>query len=377
MKLNSFKELLLKKSEDNKNLQILIKYMRDDYLVGHVIESLEKMAASYSKKNPNHAIMHFGTNIDKGTEGDMFHDALSHHASNYKSALNAGNTRVADQHMAQIFKMMHMADKLTKDGYNDHSGGKLKIEAIDPKPWERSYFKDKKDNGKFKTDTKGWGRGPTKEGYSFLRGAPHESYKGEIATHGHNKAYPLNEIKVNGKYLHIDDSNDKTNNAYEPHPFDSHPIMSHYKRSPKAHDSISHDKYLKEYDDFHADGGGMDKYFDLIESRDPVEHEARGSKKSDPVHKDIEGLDLSDTTKRDIENAKIEGFEKPISDSIETKQEKKLSEKPPTLEEVKAKIAAIRNSKKPNSIRREDKSAKKSPTLEEVKAKLAAIRGKK
>ena len=40
MKLDNFKELLNKKAEDNPNLQLLIKYMRDEYLVDHVIESL-------------------------------------------------------------------------------------------------------------------------------------------------------------------------------------------------------------------------------------------------------------------------------------------------------------------------------------------------
>ncbi|MBR9691275.1 hypothetical protein GOV06_00655, partial [Candidatus Woesearchaeota archaeon] len=176
-------------------------------------------------------------------------------------------------------------------------------------------------------------------------------YKGEIATHGHNKAYPLTEMKVNDKYVHVDDV--EPTGEFQPHPFDSHPIMNHYSRSPKAHDSLNHDTYLKESDDFHGDGGGIDSYFDSIESRDPDEHAARGSEKSSPIHKDVEGLNLDDTTKKDIDEARIEPSEKPISDSVDTKQEKaagvetgkELPKKAPTLQEMKAKLAAIKGNK--------------------------------
>lgn len=331
MKLNNFKELLLKKSEDNQNLQVLIKYIRDDYLVDHVIESLEKMAASYSKKNPNHAVMHFGTHMDKDTEGEMIHDAVSHHASHYKAALDAGNNKVADQHMSQVFKMMHMGDKLTKDGLNDHSHGKLKIEAVDPKPWERAKYATKNDQGKFKTDTKGWSRQGANPNYDFLRSAPHESYKEEVKTHGHSGAYPLEEMKINDKHVHIDDV--EHSGKFEPHSFDSHPIMSHYSRSPKAHDSLNHDNYLKEHDDFHGDGGGIDSYFDSVEARDPKEHEARGSVKAGAIHKKVDGLNLDDAPV--VEETKAEAVS----------AEPELPKKAPSLDEMKAKLAAIRGNK--------------------------------
>ena len=280
MKLNNFKELLSKKADGNPNLQLLIKYMRDDYLVDHMMESLEKMAAIYSKKNPNASVMHFGTNMDKDTEGDMFHDALSHHASHYKAALKDGNDKVADSHMQKIFKMMHMSDKLTRDGLNDHSGGKLKVESVDPKPWERSGYSNKNAAGKYSTDTKGWGRHGND--YSFLRGAPHDAYDKETDVHGHKDSYPLEEIKVNGKHIHIEDIDNK--GKHVDHPFDSHPIMSHYKSSPSAHTEDKHGKYLEAADAYYDDGGGMDNYFDHVESRDPAEHSARGSVKSGPVH---------------------------------------------------------------------------------------------
>jgi len=347
MKLNSFKELLLKKSLDNQNLQVLIKYIRDDYLVEHVIESLEKMAASYSKKSPNAAVLHFGTNMDKDTEGDMFHDALSHHASHYKAALGAGNQQLANIHMGKIHKMMHMGEKLTRDGKEDHSDGKLKIESVDTKPWERTKF-DKTTNrqgeeqGKFTTNTKGWGRQGPNIDYSYLQGAPHSSHMGEVKAHGHNKAYPLEEIKVNGKHIHIDDDIKlgEDGSAVD-HPFDSHPIMSDYKLPPKSHGADEHTSYLDNVDKYHADGGGIDSYFDSIESRDPEEHSARGSEKSNAVHNEVDGLDLDGqafTHNKPNATQQAELKEEEAS-------EEKLPEKAPTLSEMKAKLAAIRGNK--------------------------------
>lgn len=285
MKVDGFKELLLKKAEDNPNLQLLIKYMRDEYLVDHVSESLEKMARIYSKKNPNAALMHFGTHMDADTEGDMLHDALSHHASHYKAALKNGNEGMADSHMKKIFQIMHMSDKLTRDGLNDHSHGKLKVEAVDPKPWERAGFQNKNEKtGKFSTDTKGWARHGSN--YSWLRGDPHESYDKETDVHGHKGHYPLEQIKVNGKYLHIDDEIDHKPGKHSDHPFDNHPIMSHYKARPGTgdthHNEEKHKQYLQAHDEFH-DSDHMNNYWDKVDQRGDA-HYSRGAEASQPVH---------------------------------------------------------------------------------------------
>jgi len=300
MKLDNFKELLLKKSVDNENLQLLIKYMRDDYLLDHVVESLEKMAASYSKKNPNASVKDFATNMNNFKSG-MIHDALSHHASHYKAALESGNNKVADDHMRQIFKTMHLADKITKDGVTDHTGGRLKIEAVDPKPWERSAYTNKNDAGKFKTDTQGWKRHGSNINYDWLRQAPHESYKDEVSRHGHNKAYPLEEIKVNGKYLDIDSVEDPSSNSS--HPFDSHPIFQHYNESPSSHNSEKKSKYLEAREKFHNDSeGGKAQYRAKLANMSKEDYANRGSNKADAVHKDVEGLD---TSKAPVENTSV------------------------------------------------------------------------
>lgn len=284
MKLDNFKELLIKKASDAPDLQLLIKYMKDDYLLEHVMESLEKMATSYSKKNPNHAIMHFGTNMDPETEPNMIHDALSHHASAYKAALNGGNRVLANAHMEKFFNIMHMTQKLTRNGLNDHSNSKLNIEAVDPKPWERSGYDKKNAQGKFSTDTKGWSR--SGGNYSdWLSKEPHEAYSKETDIHGHKGPYPLEEIKVNGKYLDINPNAE--GKKFVPHEFDAHPIMSHYKNSPTEHTAEKQEQYLQAHD-LYQDSPHINSYFDRMEAMDPKVLASRGSAKSEPVHKPIE-----------------------------------------------------------------------------------------
>lgn len=316
MKLDSFKEILLKKSQDNPNLQTLIKYIREDYLVEQVLESLEKMAASYSKKNPNAAILHYGANMDPETDPGMIHDALSHHASGYKAALGAKNPKVADQHMKQIFKIMHTGDKLTRDAANDHSHGKLKIEGIDPKPWERAGYPNQNNEGKFSTDTRGWARHGSD--YSWLRSKPHEAYSNETKTHGHTGAYPLEEIKVNGKYIHVDPKQEYSG-KFEPHEFDNHPVMAHGETPPKSHDASAHGKYIEDFENFHSNEGGINKYFDKVEARDPAEHEARGSVKSDPVHGEAPQSQPSNVIQEEVKAPEVKApdttqFNKPVEE---------------------------------------------------------------
>jgi hypothetical protein len=266
--------------------------------------------------------------MDEHTEGDMFHDALSHHASRYKAALNSDNKPLANKHMHQIFKMMHMADKLTRDGLNDHSNGKLRVEAVHPVPWERSAYTSMNDQGKFKTDTKGWAahtRGSTPN-YEYLMGAPHEAYKKEVKTHGHSKAYPIEHMKVNDRHVHIDDIDGYKD--YEDHPFDSHPIMNNFLRSPKDHDSLRHEDYLGALDSFHNETAN--KYWDTVESRGDA-HGLRGKAISGPIHKDIPGLSLDDA--------------QPEAAPVAVSQATSLPDKAPSLDDMRAKLAAIRGKK--------------------------------
>lgn len=308
MELNNFKELLLKKSIDDKNLQTLIKYMKDDYLVDHVIESLAKMADAKARTNPNDAVIHWGRSLGEDDNLNKHHmyDTLSHHASQYKAALKAAKenpagsaaaTKIADQHMAKIFKMVHMTRKL-QDGETDHSGGHLSIDAVDPKPWESA-----KENMGARTDTKGWGFSRSKPNFDHLRKAPglgnkgRNEYKKELTNHGHTGAYPLEEMKVNGKHIHIDDDA-KFEGKFESHAFDNHPIFNHYSRPHKNFSSSDMERYHSDHDKYHEDDSHGDQAAEGFFSRDPKDQEARGKSKSSAVHDEVDRLELPDSPSR-------------------------------------------------------------------------------
>lgn len=297
MSLHSFRELLIKKAGDS-SLENLIYFLKEDFLADMVIESLEKMAnAKHKGDSANVPVRDFGVEMDPETEPNMIHDALSHHASHYKAAVKANRSDLANQHAKQIFRLTDLAQKTQK-----HSGGKLHIEAVPVQPWERSgntktLTADSKPVqagnrkiGEFVTNTKGWGhRG---NNYDFLKQAPHESYGDEVKKHGHNKAYPIEHMRVNGKYLDISDVPENELKGYKEHPFDKHPIMNHFedpasKRSPEA-DA----QYRKEHSDYQS-SPHMDEYFNSQEAREaksPGSSETRGKAPSSPVHDEIEGL---------------------------------------------------------------------------------------
>jgi hypothetical protein len=320
-KLDSFRELLVKKSQDI-SLQNLVKFMRDEVLADLVVESLEKMArASHKGDAANLATRDFGTEMDPAHEPNMIHDALSHHISNYKAALNGGKQDLANQHAKQAFRIMDMADQAQK-----HSRGKLQVEAVSPHAWERNSksetFGDKikrlqgaKESGQpisekeeawlsdnpvtrgfkkpnqFITDTKAWRhRG---NDYSFLQQAPHASYAQEIRRHGHDNAYPFEHIKINGKHVDVEDK--PTPSSYEAHPFDSHPIMKHFEESAGSRTPERDKQYMDERDKF-ASSPELDKYFASQEEREKANPEAfkrRGLDRSAPVHKQVQPLDTS------------------------------------------------------------------------------------
>ena len=272
--------------------------MKDDYLVDHVVESLEKMASSLASRNPNGAVLHFAKNMNKH-KADMIHDALSHHASHYKAALKAGDKKTAADHMRQIFKTMHLVNKFTKNGVNQYSPIPLEISAVDPKPWERSKYLNDKGEPK-NIDTKGWGNHGANQDYEWLQQAPHPDskkpgdgiYKNEVSKHGHNKAYPLEEIKVNGKYIDVNEDVDHKG-GFEAHALDSHPIYGVYKKKPSDYNSKDHADYFDSRDKFHNDeSGGKAQFKAKMANMTKEELANRGTNKSKPVHNEVEGLDI-------------------------------------------------------------------------------------
>jgi hypothetical protein len=227
MDVYSFRQLLIKKAGDDSNLIETIKAYSDFALEDSIIESLEKMAV----KRPNDALAHWA---DSATDLDaeMFHDALSHHISHYKAALDANNRDLADQHLKRVY---HLADMGSKA--NNAPMKKISFKAVSPNAWEMNYSGadqrlDQHGQKKRLNNAEGWGRRTSNNGlfsnYRFLEMSPHPGYtefsgKGKLS--GHVGQYPFEDMQVNGKYVHVDHDL-KSPGAYTPHPFDSHPIFA-------------------------------------------------------------------------------------------------------------------------------------------------------
>ena len=294
MKLDSFRQLLIKRAV-NPQVELMVKLLDDHYLCDMVVESLEKMAKAKSKgAKANFAIRHLGTEMDPETEPRMIHDSLSHHASHYKAALKNGRKDLANQHAQQIYKIVDLAERM-----EPHSHGKLHIEAVSPHAWERNkktntftadsgpVQRGAKKIGHFVSNTDGW-RYRTKD-HSFLQQAPHESYGSEILTHGHNGPYPMEHMRVNGKYLHIDDIPKEDLKGFEKHPFDHHPIMEHFEEPVDSRSPDRDRAYEQEHEAYH-NGNHLTNFFDKHEklaTSDPEGYAQRGSKPSNPVHSPI------------------------------------------------------------------------------------------
>jgi len=301
MKLSSFRELLLRKVQHDPNLFALLKYAREDILADRVIESLEKMARARHKGDAaNAAVRHFATEMDPETEPHMLREAIGHHVSRYKGALGSGRQDLANQHAKQAFNLMNMADTAQK-----HTGGKMSIDYVPTQPWERNKYPKKYESdhpkvqegkykeGDFTTKTKGLRYALTGNDYGFLNQPPHEAYTGEVKRHGHNKAYPFEQTRVNGKYIPIEDVKDIK--GYEEHPFDKHPIMQHFHESPQDRTTERDQEYIKAHDKFYNEDPHVENFYNqqaAHEAKDPKAYAERGSKASEPVHGDVGSLDL-------------------------------------------------------------------------------------
>ena len=252
MKLESFKALLLRKVEDDPILQTLIKCAADDVIAGMVVESLEKMAINEAVgRNPSPVMAEFATKM-MPHHPEMIRGALGHHFSHAAAAHRAGNESLANQHMHQALKIMHVAQQAQK-----HSMGGLALNYVDIKPWERSKYEKQYEvdhphvqsgrykSGDFTTKTKGLSRVHGTKDVSWLFKAPSEkdpAYMKEVSKHGHNKTWPAHETSVNGKYVHINQGL-KSPGTFQHHEFDYHPIMKH----GKSHDIKGYHEALDAY----------------------------------------------------------------------------------------------------------------------------------
>jgi hypothetical protein len=191
---------------------------------------------------------------------------------------------MANRHAKQAFRLMNLADTVQK-----HSKGKLSIDYVPTHPWERNKFLNtygedhqKVQEGKYKPGdftTKTKGLNFKGNDFSWLQQPPHESYKKEIKRHGHNDAYPFEQIKVNGKYIHIDDDVEDFY-KFDNHEFDHHPIMSHFEDSIKHRTPERDREYIDQKSKYYDEDEHLGNYFDRheeMETNDPEGYAKRGS----------------------------------------------------------------------------------------------------
>ena len=257
MKFDSFKELLLRKASDDPTLQTLIRFTKDEIIADKIIESLSKMARPGVKTNTvlNRYISTFNREFDP-----MFiHDAIGHHVSHYRAALKKGDQKRANLHARQALKTLHIAKILQ----NKLGSDTISVDYESMTPWEyhktNKTYKQKWDK-EYKRAKENWEQQgkkgpepkredfkpkPVREGnkteedivtipkgtaaakasanFSYLNKPPHA--KGAHKTK-HTGGYPFEEIKINDKYIHIDDEV-KPENIGKKHSFDNHPILKY------------------------------------------------------------------------------------------------------------------------------------------------------
>ena len=325
--MSSFKQLLLRKIAHD---DLLIKVVEESSpiliksIIFEILHKAEK-PKNYVQKPAHHD---FIKNFHSAADGEMLYDALSHHASHYKDALTqrdalkASNVpsdaikaqnqqNRANKHAAQFFNTMNLA-RHTAHGIADNTdGSKLSIDAPSPNPWIRNHS-NKDEQGKYISAAKGWAHNQPDK-FSFLRiapkggKAPDHSFLEKAPTdhddlggHDHRQAYPIEHVKINGKYLDIkpidqqapDTSYDQKheNGAATPHIFDSHPIFN-----PKYHASHQSEQNQAEYRDaaiaFKTAPETKQFFRNHINYTSADEHKNRRAERehtpSDPVHQSV------------------------------------------------------------------------------------------
>jgi hypothetical protein len=354
--LKSFKELLLRKTDDE-SLRTLIKMAADEVLADQLLESLQKMATNRSAgSHANLAIRDFGTEMDPELEPSMIREALGHHASRYKAALGSGDSKTANDHASQFFKILDMIHKV-----QPHSHGKLQAETVDVKPWERThgsrsetfaqrmardpeYAKDnpvtrgKKLPHQFVNDTVGFSFQPKGNDWSFLQNDPHAAYSAETTKHGHVGPYPMEHTKINGKFIPIEDI-ENVHDGKKNHPFDQHPILQHYSESVKSRTPERENQYLNERDAYMSSphiGHHLEHQQDLISSG---QRESRGLQPGPAVHAGSKRAEIPQSTSKGSPLPEHLGqFAKPAAENPVVVRRPKTEPASAAVEDAKSKL---------------------------------------
>jgi len=300
MELNSFRDLLLKKSQDNPALQDLIKMVKDEVILNKILESLEKMARPHASmgRGANAGVVAFANQM-KNKDVEMMRDSLGHHIAHHKAALKAGNREVADKHLNKIIPLMHLAGKSAA-----HSGGQLGFDYVPLEPWESNAttVDRRPETGKLIEGTKGLGRRPAKSSgkskygvsravsnYHYLEMPPHGGHPDQSKSQ-HTGGYPFehtllgNPAKVDSKEAHLHIPEVEAKGEFTAHPFDEHPVNKIVDLSQSELTPDKMDAFANELNNWHESEphkqwtqGVKEAY-----SADPEAYKSRG--KTRPAH---------------------------------------------------------------------------------------------
>lgn len=322
MNLNNLKEILIKKAEEADKIRGLIYSLGEDEFTSMIVESLKKMAAHGQHagrgKKPNSMLAHFANTLTSNADVAIIRDALSHHLSHYKSALQNNQREKADAHLLKIFPLMHLIHKTSA---NSH--GRLNHTAPNSKPWEMNYTTDEKGaNGRFKRLTEGWKvraaskrarEGKSIPNYRFVEMQPHLGH-GDLRPDHQDSGYPWEDIQVgsnedvlNNKAYLYEKEVTPDQSKFVAHPFDSHPIHEIFDEPGADHDESHAEKHAADLDKWYS-SPEYHKAFDMaLEATSKSEN---GFTK--PSKRFYEGIPLQEQPMHaKISNSRIRGQELP------------------------------------------------------------------
>ena len=290
MSLQSLKQLLLKKT-DNEELNKYIGLLGDSGFMSFVAQSLNKMASNKNNDANNHA-MNWYAKHSLPAHTEMYRDALGHHTSHYKAALEGGNKELADKHMSQTMRLLNFGSRMGSHSYTDHKGDhvegsdKLKLDAVADQPWQ--HWSQQQPKGNFGVILK---KPSEKSNYDHLRGSPHGHRDYAMEIEGHRKrgndftsGWPVEQTKVNDKHIDIDHDMESPG-KYTEHAFDSHPVLDYYSKPQAKMTDDDHGDFVDKASKWHSpDNKAVNDWFDAKEAK-PM---SDGSTPSKPVHNELQ-----------------------------------------------------------------------------------------
>ena len=307
MSLQGLKQLLLRKT-DNEELDRYIELLGDSGFMSFVSSSLNKMASNKNNDANNHA-MNWYAKHSLPAHTEMYRDALGHHTSHYKAALEGGDKELADKHMSQVMKLLNFGSRLNSHSYTDHNNehaegtDKLKLDAVPDQPWQ--HWSQQQPKGNFGVILK---KPSEKSNYNHLRGSPHghRDYAVEIDSHrkrgnDFTSGWPVEQTKVNDKHIDIDHEMESPG-SYQDHAFDSHPVLEYYSKPQSKMTDDHHGDFIDKATKWHSpDNKKVNDWFDKQDAK-PM---SSGEKPSDSVHKELKEFDTESGDEHDPQVHKL------------------------------------------------------------------------